>query len=90
MEVIGADVLVALDVQVVVVTLQEGGEGELEGRHHQVSSQDDSHPLTGNLHEVFRLSPGKIQYMRGETGECLRCDLLVVMVDMRTTVRGRW
>ena len=69
MKVIRADVLVALDVEVVVVALEEGEEGELEGRHHQVGSQDDSHSLTGNLHEVFRLSPGKIQYRTGQTGE---------------------
>ena len=64
MEMIRADVLVGLVVQVVVVvvTLQEGEEGELEGRHHQVNSEDDSHPLAANLHEVFRLAPGKTRY----------------------------
>ena len=63
MEVIGADVLVGLVVQVVVVVvaLQEGEQRELEDRHHQVNSEDDSHPLTANLHEVFRLSPGESQ-----------------------------
>ena len=66
MEMIRADVLVGLVVQVVVVvvTLQEGEEGELEGRHHQVNSEDDSHPLAANLHEVFRLPPGKIQHIQ--------------------------
>ena len=61
MEVVGADVLVGLVVQVVVVVvaLQEGEEGELEGRHHQVNSEDDAHPLTANLHEVLRLSPSQ-------------------------------
>ena len=61
-EVVGADVLVGLLVEVVVVTLEEGGEGELEAGHHQVDSQDDPHPLAANLHEVFRLAPGKTRY----------------------------
>ena len=67
MKMIRADILITCHVQVVVVTLEEGEEGELDGGHEEVKSEDDSHPLTTNLHEVFRLSPGQIQNITAHT-----------------------